>query len=93
MRHKYEMARYTATPEYRQALQELIKFEIQALVSYHQNPKSLDTQNCCNQAKIVTKNLDPDQTAHGERGGSVVECRTPEREVRGSRPTVSVLCP
>ena len=29
----------------------------------------------------------------GERGGSVVECRTPEREVRGSRPTTAVLCP
>ena len=29
----------------------------------------------------------------GERGGSVVECRTPEREVRGSRPTATVLCP
>ena len=29
----------------------------------------------------------------GERGGSVVECRTPEREVRGSRPTSTVLCP
>ena len=27
----------------------------------------------------------------GERGGSVVECRTPEREVRGSRPTAAVL--
>ena len=24
---------------------------------------------------------------------SVVECRTPEREVRGSRPTSAVLCP
>ena len=35
MRHKYEMARYTSKPEYRQALQELIKFEIQALVSLH----------------------------------------------------------
>ena len=31
--------------------------------------------------------------AWGERGGSVVECRTPEREVRGSRPTSAVLCP
>ena len=30
---------------------------------------------------------------NGERGGSVVECRTPEREVRGSRPTAAVLCP
>ena len=29
----------------------------------------------------------------GERGGSVVECRTPEREVRGSKPTSAVLCP
>ena len=29
----------------------------------------------------------------GERGGSVVECRTPELEVRGSRPTAAVLCP
>ena len=29
----------------------------------------------------------------GERGGSVVECRTPEREVLDSRPTVAVLCP
>ena len=29
----------------------------------------------------------------GERGGSVVECRTPEREVRGSKPTTAVLCP
>ena len=26
----------------------------------------------------------------GERGGSVVECRTPEREVGGSRPTAAV---
>ena len=32
-------------------------------------------------------------TQPGERGGSVVECRTPEREVRGSRPTAAVLCP
>ena len=32
-------------------------------------------------------------TLIGERGGSVVECRTPEREVRGSRPTAAVLCP
>ena len=28
----------------------------------------------------------------GERGGSVVECRTPEREVGGSKPT-ALLCP
>ena len=32
-------------------------------------------------------------TMIGERGGSVVECRTPEREVRGSRPTAAMLCP
>ena len=35
----------------------------------------------------------PDILPQGERGGSVVECRTPEREVRGSRPTSAVLCP
>ena len=29
----------------------------------------------------------------GERGGSVVECRTPEPEVGGSMPTAAVLCP
>ena len=29
----------------------------------------------------------------GERGGSVVECGTPEREVGGSKPTAAVLCP
>ena len=29
----------------------------------------------------------------GESGGSVVECRTPERAVRGSRPTAAMLCP
>ena len=31
--------------------------------------------------------------SRGERGGSVVECRTPEREVGGSKPTAAVLCP
>ena len=29
----------------------------------------------------------------GECGGSVVECRTPEREVGVSRPIAAVLCP
>ena len=29
----------------------------------------------------------------GERGGSMVECRTPEGEVGGSKPTAAVLCP
>ena len=32
-------------------------------------------------------------TLSGERGGSVVECRTSEREVWGSKPTSAVLCP
>ena len=32
-------------------------------------------------------------TSSGESGGSVVECRTPEREVGGSKPTAAVLCP
>ena len=33
------------------------------------------------------------KTKLGERGGSVVECRTPEREVGGSKPNAAVLCP
>ena len=36
----------------------------------------------------ITLNLSP-----GERGGSVVEWRTPEREVGDSKPTAAVLCP
>ena len=40
-----------------------------------------------------TDNLGKNSMSPGERGGSVVECRTPEREVRGSRPTSAVLCP
>ena len=32
-------------------------------------------------------------TSGGEHGGSVVERRTPEREVGGSEPTSAVLCP
>ena len=32
-------------------------------------------------------------TQGGDRGGLVVECRTPEREVGGSIPTAAVLCP
>ena len=34
-----------------------------------------------------------DRTITGERGCSVVECRTPEREDGGSKPTAAVLCP
>ena len=52
-------------------------------------------------AVLVTRKFDEDPIKNevdilrttGERGGSVVECRTPEREVRGSRPTAAVLCP
>ena len=33
------------------------------------------------------------KAGYGERGGSVVECRTPEREVGGSKPTAAVSCP
>ena len=33
------------------------------------------------------------KSASGERGGSVVECLTPEWEVGGSKPTAAVLCP
>ena len=40
---------------------------------------------------IILKFEQCDFITQGERGGSVVECRTPE--VRGSRPTAAVLCP
>ena len=35
----------------------------------------------------------PIQTKNGERGGSVVECQTLEREDGGSKPSSAVLCP
>ena len=41
----------------------------------------------------LTWGLVLDALVRGECGGSVVECRTPEREVRGSKPTAAVLCP
>ena len=44
----------------------------------------------CNPQIVTTIYLQP---FVGERSGSVVECRTPEREVGGSRPTAAVLCP
>ena len=45
--------------------------------------------NTCNHIyKLI-----PEHQYVGERGGSVVECRTPEREVGGSEPTAAVLCP
>ena len=34
-----------------------------------------------------------DEIPAGERGGSVVACRTPKREVGGSKPTAAELCP
>ena len=59
---------------------------------------SLDTSIKCGfnnfssrRRSIITYKANP--RVHGERGGSVVECRVPEREVRGSRPTAAVLCP
>ena len=38
-------------------------------------------------------NISRSQEVTGERGGSVVECRTPEREVGGSKPSAAMLCP
>ena len=47
----------------------------------------------CTLTKYNATSDDRSHFIQGERGGSVVECRTPEREVRGSRPTAAVLCP
>ena len=52
------------------------------------NASSHAFKNCCHGDWNLLTN-----SRNGERGGSVVECRTPEREVRGSRPTAAVLCP
>ena len=47
-----------------------------------------------NHKMICYNNLTPTVPLRiGERGGSVVECRTPEREVGGWKPTAAVLCP
>ena len=49
--------------------------------------------NLAGSFRVQNFNIHSAYTLVGERGGSVVECRTPEREVRGSRPTAAVLCP
>ena len=51
------------------------------------------TELCTHSISAVAYNACHAPEICGERGGSVVECRTPEREVRGSRPTAAVLCP
>ena len=42
---------------------------------------------------IPTRNCGTTTVKVVERSGSVVECRTPEREVGGWKPTAAVLCP
>ena len=42
---------------------------------------------------VIMKNALVYPRLRGERGGSVVECRSPEREVGGSKPNAAVLCP
>ena len=51
---------------------------------YHQNLRCAMLPDCI----VILPCLQ-----RGERGGSVVECRVPEREVGGSIPTAAVLCP
>ena len=50
------------------------------------------TKVCSNGRGHMTK-MAVTKMSGGERGGSVVECRTPEREVGGWKPTAAVLCP
>ena len=62
--------------------------------TFRQKARSLASLNgwaCA--VKICHDGMLEDTNSLGERGGSVVECRTPEREVRGSKPTAAVLCP
>ena len=57
----------------------------------------LEPQNICVTLEKPNASLilmqDSRTASYGERGGSVVACRTPEREVGGSKPTAAVLCP
>ena len=57
------------------------------LIIYIQNPTNMFGAFVIQNCKIWE-----DFKNTGERGGSVVECRTPKREVGGSRPTAAVLC-
>ena len=71
------------------------KFQIRILVNFS---LFLEKKSLGDLIQWLDLHLDKDlcglfTTYCGERGGSVVECRTPEREVRGSRPTAAVLCP
>ena len=50
--------------------------------------KNNNNNTCCQSISCIGVHI-----TVGERGGSVVECWTPEREVRGSIPTAAVLCP
>ena len=64
-----------------------------SMTSTRQPPQSLlDHPDPCTISTRPTQPLLDLYSISGERGGSVVECRTPEREVRGSRPTAAVLC-
>ena len=47
----------------------------------------------CHKILISGKMFTETVRSKGECGGSVVERRTPEREVGGSKPTSAVLCP
>ena len=60
-----------------------------------QTPKTgfLVTRLICDQVNISKQQMNQTFVEFGERSGSVVECRTPERGVRGSKPTAAVLCP
>ena len=61
-------------------------------MSTKKKKKKKTSQTCYKSTPNLARSL-LSPKLQGERGGSVVECRTPEREVRGSRPTAAVLCP
>ena len=63
-----------------------------AFLWFHMRNLSLAGYNCSGGASCMACSFIP-LCELGERGGSVVECRTPEREVGGSKPTAAMLCP
>ena len=77
----------------------MVLFNIKSQVAKHYRlegftgSKRSVTERNCPAANTITKIFHINTNLKGERGGSVVECRTPEREVGGSKPTAAVLCP
>ena len=78
--------------------QRYLKIHSLAPMFYHYSMSSMSSEHHTCQPGLLHSHIACQISNHliqvmGERGGSVVECWTPEREVGGSIPTAAVLCP